>query len=137
MVPMGVTSENVAKKYRITRQEMDAFACESHRRAAAAQDNNWFDAEIVSLHAQDSKEGSGRRGEEMTDGGIRRNCTVEGLAALKPVFVPTGGTTTAGNSSQTSDGAAAVLVAREQERRQMGLPVLCVWRHYVVVGKGV
>ena len=122
MIPMGITSENIAKLYGITRQEMDAYALESHRRADAAQKAGHFEDEILPI--SDVK----------IDGGIRSDCTAKSLAALPTVFLPEFGTTTAGNSSQTSDGAAAVLLASEITRQQMNLPLLCVWRHYVVVG---
>ena len=108
MIPMGVTSENIARKYNISRQDMDAYALESHRRASLAQEKGYFDAEIVSIYAQYSKDGRGGgagagagggaagKGEDMIDGGIRKTCSLEGLSALKPVFVPKDGTATAG-----------------------------------------
>ena len=131
MVPMGITSENVAKRYNITRLQMDNFALESHRKAKVAQNAGYFQAEIVRMYNVEN------------DGGIRGNCTISALQALPAVFVkdPKKGTTSAGNSSQTSDGSAAVLITNERTRRKykdkvtdMPMPILCLWRHYTVVG---
>jgi len=122
LIPMGITSENVAQKFGITRSEMDTFSLESHRRAAAAQLQGWTREEIVAVHGV------------AADDGIRSDGSLDKLAALKPAFVPNGGTTTAGNSSQVSDGAAAVLMTTMSKATSLGLPVLCKWSSFAVVG---
>jgi 3-oxoadipyl-CoA thiolase len=116
---MGETAENVAERYEVTRADQDAFALESHRRAAAAQDAGTFVREIVSI---DAPSANGRRGETVlveADEGVRRDTTLEKLAGLKPVFRE-GGTVTAGNASQINDGAACVVVASERGAERLG-----------------
>lgn len=100
---MGQTAENLAWKFGITRQEMDAFSVESHRRVAAAQDAGHF-AEIVPLIGADGTV-------YKSDDGVRRDSSMESLARLKPFFDRTYGTVTAANSSQITDGAAWLLLA--------------------------
>ncbi len=113
---MGVTAELVAAKYGVARADQDAFAAESHRRAAAAQDAGRFDAELVPVEVETTAIVGGklRRAKEVlaVDEGVRRDTTAEGLAKLKPAF-KVDGTVTAGNSSQMTDGAAAALVVSE------------------------
>ena len=103
---MGVTAENVAKKYNITREMQDALAIESHRRAVQAQDEGRFKDQIVPVIVK------GRKGDTQitVDEHPRRDVSKEGLAALRPVFVKENGTVTAGNASGINDGAAAVLL---------------------------
>ena len=103
---MGVTAENVAKKYNITREMQDALAIESHRRAAQAQDEGRFKDQIVPVIVK------GRKGDTQitVDEHPRRDVSKEGLAALRPVFVKENGTVTAGNASGINDGAAAVML---------------------------
>jgi len=114
---MGVTAEIVAQRYRISREDQDAFAAESHRRAAAAMDAGRFDAEIVPVMGERCALVNGRpevSHEPVTaDDGVRRDTTAEALAKLRPAF-KAGGTVTAGNSSQMTDGAAAALVVSEK-----------------------
>ncbi len=134
---MGLTAENVAAQYEIRREEQDAFALRSHRRAAAAQDAGKFDPEIVPLQVR-LRLGEGSQVQEVEtvfaqDEGVRRDTSMEALAQLKPVF-KVGGTVTAGNSSQTSDGAAAVLVMEEELARAKGLPILARFRSFAVGG---
>ncbi len=134
---MGLTAENVAAQYEISREEQDAFALRSHRRAAAAQDAGKFDPEIVPLQVRIHL-GEGSQVQEVEtvftqDEGVRRDTSMEALAQLKPVF-KVGGTVTAGNSSQTSDGAAAVLVMEEELARAKGLPILARFRSFAVGG---
>merc|ERR1711865_696191 len=97
MIPMGITSENVANKFGVTREQQDQLAADSHNKAEAAQANGWVkeDNEVEVTITEDD--------------GIRKGMKVEALAKLKPAFAEDG-CTTAGNSSQTSDGAAAVLL---------------------------
>eukprot|EP00043_Microstomoeca_roanoka_P013283 m.130192 g.130192 ORF g.130192 m.130192 type:complete len:302 (-) comp15714_c2_seq12:155-1060(-) len=122
LIPMGVTSENVAERYTITRQQQDAFAAESHRRAAKAQADGTFDREIVPTPTQVlNEDGELVSGPVITrDDGVRADTTAESLSKLRPAFKQ-GGSTTAGNSSQVTDGAAAVLLASRRKARQLGL----------------
>ncbi len=103
---MGVTAENVAKKYNISREMQDALAIESHRRAVQALDEGRFKDQIVPVIIK------GRKGETQitVDEHPRRDISKEGLAALRPVFVKENGTVTAGNASGINDGAAAVML---------------------------
>src|SRR5205085_5521593 len=100
-IPMGITAENLAKKYQISREAQDAFALRSHQRAVAALDNGIFKREIVPVPLP-----NGRVME--VDEGPRRDTSLEKLASLEPAFIK-GGTVTAGNSSPLNDGAAAVV----------------------------
>jgi len=121
LTPMGVTSENVANDYGLKRVELDAFAVESHRRAAQAQAMGKFKDEIVPV------------GDVDKDDGIRAGSTLEKLSKLPPVFAENG-FTTAGNSSQLTDGAAAVLLMTRAEAMKRRLPIRAVWKSYSVVG---
>lgn len=134
LIPMGITSENVAERFGISRQKQDAFALASQQKAARAQSRGCFRAEIVPVTTT-VLDGKGDR-KTITvsqDEGVRPSTTMEGLAKLKPAFKD-GGSTTAGNSSQVSDGAAAVLLARRSKAEELGLPILGVLRSYAVVG---
>src|SRR5262245_8976933 len=91
---MGVTAENLALKYKIGRREQDEFALRSHRRATEATDSGAFAKEIIPTWGRDEE---GRKKLLTEDQGIRRDTSLEALAALKPVFMPQGGTVTAGN----------------------------------------
>jgi acetyl-CoA acyltransferase len=137
-ISMGLTAEEVASRFEVTREEQDAFALESHRRAVAALDAGTFDEEIVPVEVTLKRPGA--RGQSVVttnqfeaDEGPRRDTTAEALAKLKPVF-RLGGSVTAGNSSQTSDGAAATLVVSRAVAEEQGLEVLGVLRGYQVVG---
>lgn len=135
---MGLTAELVAERYQITRQEQDAFALQSHQRAAAAIDAGKFIQEIVPVHtrvAQPQPDGSQRFVEVTvhTDEGVRRDTSLEALAKLPAAFRQ-GGTVTAGNSSQTSDGAAVVVVMSRQKAEALGAPILGVFRGFAVAG---
>ncbi|HSL25679.1 MAG TPA: acetyl-CoA C-acyltransferase [Acidimicrobiia bacterium] len=112
-IPMGLTAENVAEQYGITRRRMDEFAKLSQDRAVEAQKNGFFDREIAPVTLADGRVVS-------ADDGPRPNTTIEKLASLEPVFKP-GGTVTAGNSCPLNDGAAAVLVMEESKARSLGL----------------
>ncbi|KAL2759929.1 hypothetical protein ACRALDRAFT_2024023 [Sodiomyces alcalophilus JCM 7366] len=127
IMPMGITSENVAERYGVSREDQDAFAVESHRRAAKAREEGFFSQEIVPVRTrfQETDKQGNKVGEEQTvtvtsDDGIRPSASLEGLAKLKPAFKPDG-TSTAGNSSQVSDGAAATLLMRRSTATELGL----------------
>ena len=113
---MGETAENVADKYVVSRQDQDAFAAESHRRAVAAIESGRFRDEIVPVDVPAGKAGIARVD---TDEQPRRDSTPEKLAALKPVF-RTGGSVTAGNSSGINDGAAALVLASRERAKSAG-----------------
>lgn len=134
MTPMGLTSENVAEKWKIPREKQDQLAVDSHAKAIAAQKAGLFDSEIVPVKAKvKAKDGSTSEVLVDKDEGPRADTTLEGLSKLKAAFKP-GGTTSAGNSSQTSDGAALVLLARRSEAKKLGLPIVGRFRSYAVVG---
>merc|ERR1719336_522342 len=134
MIPMGITSENVAGAYKIPREKQDALAVASHAKAVAAQKSGLFDSEIVPVKtAVKDKEGNQKEVTISKDEGPREGTTAEGLGKLKPAFKP-GGSTTAGNSSQVSDGAALVLLARRSAAKELGLPILARMRSFAVVG---
>jgi acetyl-CoA acetyltransferase family protein len=115
-IPMGMTAENLARKYNISRQAQDAFALRSHQRAVAAIDSGFFKREIVPVKLPD-----GRIME--TDEGPRRDTSLEKLAALEPAFIKDG-TVTAGNSSPLNDGAAAVVLMSADKARELGIQPL-------------
>ncbi|HAW73805.1 MAG TPA: acetyl-CoA C-acyltransferase, partial [Flavobacteriales bacterium] len=120
---MGLTAEAVAKEYGISREEQDAFALESHLRAAAAIDGGKFAPGIAPISVNEVYLDENERRQERnyivdTDEGVRRDSSAEGLARLRPVFAQ-GGSVTAGNSSQTSDGAAFVLVVSERMLKEL------------------
>ncbi|XP_062982571.1 3-ketoacyl-CoA thiolase, peroxisomal [Elgaria multicarinata webbii] len=134
LIPMGITSENVAERFGVSRKKQDAFALASQQKAARAQQMGWFRNEIVPVTATfTDDQGNTKTITVIQDEGIRPSTTLEGLAKLKPAFKENG-TTTAGNSSQVSDGAAAVLLAKRSRASQLGLPVLGVLKSYAVVG---
>src|SRR5262249_12385997 len=128
---MGVTAENLALKYKISRKEQDEFALRSHQRAAQATDSGAFAKEVVPTWGRDEE---GRRKLLTEDQNIRRDTSLEALGALKPVFMPEGGTVTAGNSSPLSVGAAAVLVMSEERARDLGLRPIAKIRAMAVAG---
>jgi acetyl-CoA C-acetyltransferase len=112
-IPMGMTAENVAEQYGISRERMDEFAKRSQDLAVEAQKNGFFEREITPVVLPDGRSAA-------VDDGPRANTTTEKLASLEPVFKP-GGTVTAGNSCPLNDGAAAVLVMEEARARALGL----------------
>ncbi|KAM6939569.1 LOW QUALITY PROTEIN: 3-ketoacyl-CoA thiolase A, peroxisomal-like [Xenentodon cancila] len=134
LTPMGITSENVAERFGISREKQDAFALSSQQKAARAQSSGRFDQEIVpvTISVVDD-EGLERQLTVSKDEGVRAGTTLAGLSKLRPAFKPDG-STTAGNSSQVSDGAAAVLVGRRAAVEALGLLVLGVLRASAVVG---
>jgi len=117
LVPQGLAAERVGQQWGLSRESLDAYSLESHRRAARATDEGRFNGEIVPVTVET---GTGKR-QFTVDEGIRRHTGPEALAALKPAFLADGGTVTAGNASQLSDGAAAVLVMSEERAVDLGL----------------
>ncbi|ONI26093.1 hypothetical protein PRUPE_1G003300 [Prunus persica] len=134
LLPMGVTSENVAHRFGVSRQEQDQAAVDSHRKAAAATATGKFKDEIIPVATKivDPKSGEEKPVTISVDDGIR-NTTLADLAKLKPVFKKDG-STTAGNSSQVSDGAGAVLLMKRSIAERKGLPILGVFRSFSAVG---
>jgi len=134
LMPMGITSENVAAKYGIAREVQDRFAALSHVRAHAAQQAGKFVSEIVPIRTKVKDENGKEHEVTVTvDDGVRPETTAASLGKLKPAFSERG-TTTAGNSSQVTDGAAAVMLMRRAEAVRRGLPILGVFRTAAVVG---
>lgn len=134
---MGLTAENLAREFHVSRDDADAFAFRSHQRAIAAQDQGRFAEELVPVQVEQvtpGPEGPKRSIKQFSaDEGPRRDTSPEALARLKPVFHATG-TVTAGNSSQTSDGAAAVVLVEGEKARSMGLKPLARFVSFAVAG---
>jgi acetyl-CoA C-acetyltransferase len=107
-IPMGLTAENVAERWNVSREDMDRYAQQSQERAVAAQDSGFFEREITPWDGV------------AKDDGPRRESTVEKLAQLEPAFKP-GGKVTAGNSCPLNDGAAAVLLMSDTKAKELGL----------------
>jgi len=116
-IHMGVTAENIAAKWGISREDQDQLAAESHRRAQAATEAGYFKDQIVPVISK------GRKGEVVfdTDEHFRSNCTVEDMAKLKPVFLKENGTVTAGNASGINDAAAALVLMEAGTAKARGL----------------
>lgn len=135
---MGVTAENVAQKYGISRERQDEFSYKSHMKAAAAIKAGKFEEEIIPVKAKKpTKDENGRPSfkEEVfaVDECVRPDTTVEGLAKLKPLF-RMGGSVTAGNSSQMNDGAAFVILMEEEFAKANGLKPIARFRSFAVRG---
>lgn len=131
VMQMGLTAEYLAMKYRIPRQVQDEFALRSHQLAATATDRGEFKAEVVPTWGRDD---SGRKVLLTGDQCIRRETSMEALAALPPAFNPQGGSVTAGNSSPINVGAAALLVMSEERSRELGLKPIAKVRAMAAVG---
>ena len=131
--PMGITAENVAKKFSISRAEQDAFALRSQEKAAAAQKAGKFEDEVVTVKAVRFKGNEHVEQDFRTEELIRVETTAEGLAGLKPAFSQTG-SVTAGNSSPLSDGAAAALVMSKARADKLGIKGLGYFRAFATVG---
>jgi acetyl-CoA C-acetyltransferase len=130
---MGAAAEMVAEKYHISRADQDAFAAESHRRAAAATAEGHFRAQILSVEVPPAKKGEAPRAFD-ADEAIRLDTTPEILGKLKPAFKKDG-TVTAGNAPGVSDGAAAVVVTGADRARQLGLKPMVIIRAQATAGR--
>ncbi|HQR30108.1 MAG TPA: acetyl-CoA C-acyltransferase, partial [Anaeromyxobacteraceae bacterium] len=134
---MGITAELVARKYAVSRADQDAFAAESHRRAARAQAEGFFRDELVPVDVETTAVVAGklsRASERLEeDEGVRADTTPEGLAKLRPAF-QVDGTVTAGNASQMTDGAAATVVVSERYLKESGARPLARLVAYAVRG---
>ncbi|HAM32851.1 MAG: acetyl-CoA acetyltransferase [Deltaproteobacteria bacterium RBG_16_66_15] len=137
-LPMGLTAEEVARRYKVTREDQDQFAYHSHRKALAAIRDGRFREEIVPVSTvlfRQSDGGTPVRKEIVfdTDDGPRADTTVEALSKLKPAF-DARGTVTAGNSSQMSDGAAAAIVVSEKALKGLGVEPMARFLGFAVAG---
>jgi acetyl-CoA acyltransferase len=135
---MGLTAENVAEKFGISREEQDRFALSSHQKAARAIKEGKFKEEVLPIFAKvrEVREDGMTKVKEVlfdTEEGVRFDASYEGMAALKPVFKAKG-TVTAGNSSQTSDGAAALVLMSKEKAEALKLKPMAVFRSYAVAG---
>jgi acetyl-CoA acetyltransferase family protein len=130
LVPQGISAELITEKWGLTREEQDAFALRSHQRAAAAQDAGRFDRQLVPVEVPGP---DGTSAWFRADEGVRRDTSMEKLAALKPAFRPDG-QVTAGNSSQISDGAAALLLAGRDTAERLGLRPLARFVSFALAG---
>lgn len=127
---MGITAENVAEQYGITREDQDSFALQSQKRAVAAVESGRFKEEIIPVEIPQ------RRGEPLvfdTDEFPRKDVSLEGLSKLRPAFQKDG-SVTAGNSSGINDGAAAVVVMSAEKVKELGVPVLATIKSYASAG---
>src|SRR5215210_5084991 len=135
---MGLATENVARKYNVSREEQDEFALRSHQRAAAALDSDKFKDETVPLTVTfEELDEKGRKQKRETvfdrDEGVRRDSSIEGLAKLRPAFSMQG-TITAGNASQMSDGAAAAVVMSSERAGSLGVKPIARFVAYATAG---
>ena len=120
---MGITAENVAEQWHLTREDLDAFAANSQQKCEKAMAEGKFKEEIVPVEVK------GKKGSVIvdTDEGPRPGTTVETLARLKPAFKKDGGIVTAGNSSGINDGAAAIVVMSEEKAKELGVKPMATW----------
>jgi len=135
---MGLTAENVAEKFGISREDQDRFALSSHQKAAKAIKEGKFKEELIPILAKvkEVKEDGTVTVKEVvfdTDEGVRYDATLEGMAGLKPVFKAKG-TVTAGNASQTSDGAAALVLMSREKAKKMGAKPMAAFHSFAVAG---
>jgi acetyl-CoA acyltransferase len=135
---MGLTAENVAEKFGISREDQDRFALSSHQKAAKAIREGKFKEEVIPIPAKvkEVKEDGTVVVKEVifdTDEGVRYDASLEGMAGLKPVFKAKG-TVTAGNASQTSDGAAALVLMSRERAQKMGVKPLATFRSFAAAG---
>ncbi len=125
---LGLTAENVADRYRISREDQDAWAYESHMKAIRAQDEGWFDNEIIPVNVPQHRAEPIRVSQ---DESVRRDTSMEKLAKLRPVFRD-GGSVTAGNCSPLNDGASALLITSLRQAHKLGLQPMAriaAWGH--------
>ncbi len=130
---MGLTAEEVYRKYNVSREDQDQFSFRSHQNALKAQAEGRFDDEIVPLEVDITTPSGTKKGVFKKDEGPRADTSLEALAKLRPVF-HVEGTVTAGNSSQTSDGAAAAIVMSEKKARELGLKPMARFVSFAVGG---
>jgi acetyl-CoA acyltransferase len=135
---MGLTAENVAEKFGISREDQDRFALSSHQKAAKAVKEGKFKEEVLPILAkvkEVQKDGTITIKEVLfdTEEGVRYDASYEGMASLKPVF-KVKGTVTAGNSSQTSDGAAALVLMSKEKAGQLKVKPMAIFRSFAVAG---
>lgn len=136
---MGLTAEQIAKEYQVSREDQDLFAYNSHQKALAAQEKGLFDDDIVPITVKETyfdADSGKKKTKEYTvqkDEGPRADTSMEALARLRPVFAA-GGSVTAGNSSQTSDGAAFVLLMSERMVNELGLKPIARMMAYATAG---
>lgn len=133
--PMGWTSENVARDFNVTRENMDIYSAESFQRAEKAQKAGYFDDEIVPITTK-IKDANGEL-KEVTltkDEGIRPGTTAEGLSKIRAAFPQWGPNTTGGNASQVTDGAAAVVLMKRSTAIKLGLPIMAKYVGSTVAG---
>ena len=136
---MGITAENVAKRWEVSREQQDEFAAESHKKAIAAQQNGYFKAEIspveITVREADLKASSVREKKKLIsdDEGPRADTSYDVISRLRPVFAVKG-SVTAGNSSQTSDGAGIALLASEEALKQYNLKPMGRLLSFAVAG---
>jgi acetyl-CoA acyltransferase len=130
---MGLTAEEVYRKYNVSREDQDQFSYRSHQNALKAQAEGRFDDEIVPLEVDSTSPQGTKKGTFKKDEGPRADTSLEALAKLRPVF-HVEGTVTAGNSSQTSDGAAAAIVMSEKKARELGLKPMARFVSFAVGG---
>ncbi len=135
---MGLTAENVAERFGVSREDQDRFALSSHQKAARAIKEGKFKEEIIPIPAKvrvTKEDGTVIVKEVLfdTDEGVRYDASLEGMAGLKPVFKAKG-TVTAGNSSQTSDGAAALVLMSKEKATSLGLKPMAIFRSFAVAG---
>jgi acetyl-CoA acyltransferase len=131
--PMGITAENVAKRFNIAREDQDKFALSSQKKAAAARAAGRFADEIIPVKVTNYRGNEAVVSELASDELIREETTLEGLASLKPAFAQVG-SVTAGNSSPLSDGAAAALVMSKEKADALGVRPLGYFRAFVTTG---
>jgi|TARA_B100001769_G_scaffold261617_1_gene243215 acetyl-CoA acyltransferase len=138
--PMGITAECVANRYNVSRETQDEIAFESQKRTAAAQEAGKFVDEIIPMDTKmmlmNKETGESKEVDYTVDKDEcnRPGTTLEGLAALKPVFDPENGSVTAGNSSQLSDGASVTLVMSEEKALELGLKPMAYFRGFTTMG---
>lgn len=136
VMPMGWTSENVARDFHVSRASQDKYAEMSHARAARAQNEGWSADEItpVTTHWVDPKTGESKTVTVDKDDGIRAGTTYEALSKIRSAFPQWGPTTTGGNASQITDGAAAVLMMKRSTAEKLGQPIIAKYVKSTVVG---